>query len=153
MGWPYFINFALEKRNCKVKVNPVTSHISYLLLTCREVSVEGLGTFSLYFEKASFHKDLNLFYPSRLRVLFTSQSESSSSMLQKSLQRQMKISKEEASRLIQDFVESVNIRLYKSKYCKIEGLGYLINKGKNNISLKDTFWKVCRYSTINAISI
>ena len=109
--------------------------------------MSGLVSFSLSHDNASFDSIDNVFYPSRKRIFF-SQKELGDTLLQDSIRRQMKIKEAEAESMIEDFVKGVKKALLKNKYCKIEGLGYLMNPSEHKIYFKDTFWKKCKSPNI-----
>lgn len=119
----------------------VSSHISYLLLTCRRVEVPGLGTFQAMRQKAMFDDYDQTFYPSRVRISFTQTFGKNPEMLSHSLQRKMNIEAKEAGEMISDYVENIKRKMEKVRYCRIEGIGYLF-KSKGALALRDTFWRV-----------
>ena len=121
-------------------MNPVAKHISYLLLTCRKVTVPDFGTFTAFMDQASFDRISQIFYPSKIRIRFSSKADNDLKLI-KSLTRQLKISEEEATRYVDDFVKSVSRKLKTAGYCKLEGLGYLLWDSNHNLILKDIFWK------------
>ena len=105
------------------------------------------GTFSAFYERASFDPEEGVFYPSRIRIILNSHEDNQSSLLRDSLKRKLKIKEYEAQRLIDKFVEETSQKLNKTRYCKLEGIGYLINYG-GKIILKDTFWKHNKYLSL-----
>lgn len=134
-------------------MNQISLHISYLLLTCRKVGVPGLGTFRAFCERAFFDEKDGVFYPIRIRILFSEKSNEKSSLLQKSLERQLNLKREEAEEMIREFVEKVGYKIKRQRYCRLEGIGYLMETCNHNLSLKDTFWKRYKHSTLSAVSV
>lgn len=128
----------------KLTLNQISSHIAYLLLTCRKVEVARLGCFYASYVHAHYDGDYGIFYPSRIKIKFKSSLNKNSNLLVDSLTRQLKIKEKEALKLIDNFVDSVSLKLKKNHYCKLEGIGYLI-ENKEAIVLKDTFWKCNKY--------
>ena len=127
----------------------LSQHIAYLLLSCREVYVPNLGSFSAHYERAYFDPYQNLFLPSRIRINFNSENLSGFSLVE-SLQRKLKISHKEAEEAVNIFVIKLKTQLKRHHYCRLEGIGYLID---NNglLSFKDTFWKRLRYSALQSV--
>lgn len=99
----------------------------------------GLGTFSSSMDRASFNPEELVFYPSRVRIKF-SEEEKSDNLLKESLSRQLNISSKESLQCINEFVNKTRSSLKHSNYCKLEGLGYLMNDSENRIVLKDILW-------------
>lgn len=130
----------------------ISRHISYLLLTCRKVYVPGLGSFSASYTKANFDSDFGVFYPSGIRISYNHDQQDSSLILMDSLKRKFKIKENEAKKLVNDFVVSVNKILQKNHYCRLEGIGYLFYKN-GDIYFKDTFWKKNRLPFLSSISV
>ena len=106
-----------------------------------------MGTFIADIDGASFDSQDHVFYPSRVRIAFSS-NEKEDSLLLNSLTRQLHLSNKESLDYIQEFVERINSRLDKNKYCKLEGLGYLIKDFNDKVVLKDIFWKKQHYHTL-----
>ena len=129
-------------------MNQVSRHISYLLLTCRKVSIQGLGTFSACYESAFFDPDDGIFYPSRIKINYEPQKEDNSYILLSSLKRKLKIKETEAEGLIDKFVDDIRKKIEKNHYCRLEGIGYLIDQ-KGSLTLKDTFWKKTKFSSLS----
>lgn len=127
-----------EYRKNTVNLNHVIQHIAYLLLTCRKVEVPTLGCFSMKYESASFNACDGVFYPSRLRVMFSQDSSSDKTLLSESLQRQLQIREEEALSLIKKFADRISKKINQNLYCKIPGIGYLIKDKTGEIRLLDT---------------
>ena len=74
-------------------------------------------------------------------------------MLKESLTRQMKIKDQEAGMMIDEYVKEIIFRLKKNHYCRLEGIGYLMTKGEDQIILKDTFWKKCKIASVSAVCV
>lgn len=118
----------------------IFQHISYLLLTCRKVSVPGLGTFCALSERASFDSLDGIFYPSRIRIIYSPEEEKGNSLLLDSLLRKNKKDSAKIEKMIHNFSENILKKLKQNKYCRLKGIGYLLNKN-GNIILQDTFWR------------
>ena len=127
-------------------MNHISQHISYLLLTCREVNVPGLGTFEASYEKANFDLQEGVFYPSYIRVSFSGKPAEDYCLLESSLKRKFNLSDLESSQSINVFVQKIKDALFKKNYCRLEGIGYLIKNNQGEIILKDTFWN--RYKSL-----
>ena len=134
-------------------MNLISQHISYLLLTCRKVSVPGLGTFSAYYEHAAFDPIEHIFYPSHIRISFSAKENNDRYLLEHSLKRKLKVSEKESGQHIKNFVSRIKYTLSRNSYCRIEGIGYLIKNSKGEILLKDTFWKSHKSPTTKALQI
>ena len=134
-------------------MNQISKHIAYLILTCREVSVPGLGTFSASYERASFDADDGIFYPSKIRIKFSNEQRDENSLLEYSLERRLNIREREAMNLIKNYVEKVQSKISMHKYCRLDGIGYLMQDSYGNISLKDTFWKKQNYPSFTSIRL
>ena len=104
------------------------------------MEVPGLGTFQTLYENASFDTNFGVFYPSRRRINYNSKYSEHSHALEDSLVRKLKIKEWEAKELIETFVSKVGEKLEKNNFCRLEGIGYLINN-RGDLTLKDTFWK------------
>lgn len=128
----------------------ISQHISYLLLTCRKVTVPGLGLFSTRYEKASFDPADGVFYPAHIRVIFLPDKREDTSLLL-SLTRKLKISEEEAEAIINKYKERVLEIIEKNRYCRIDGIGYLMTDYKGNLTLKDTFWKKHKFQILSSM--
>lgn len=128
----------------------IAQHIAYLLLTCRKVNVAGLGCFTVVYEKAKFDLQHQQFYPSRFRIRFYPEANTSKSrkasfsrnLLEESLERRLKIDEKDAVSLIENFVNRIQTSISRKNYCHINGIGYLIKDNIGNLTLKDTFWKL-----------
>lgn len=131
----------------------ISRHISYLLLNCRKVVVPGLGTFSACYERATFDTTDKLFYPSRIRINFTSNYTHSDFILENSIKRKLKISRLEAERLLKDFVSLINLKIEKNQYIRLDGIGYLLKNDTGDIYLKDTFWERNKYPGFLAMRV
>ena len=131
-------------------MNQVSLHISYLLLTCRKVTVPGFGAFSACYEPASFDAEDGIFYPSRIRIIFDTVKKEESFVLLNSLKRKLQINEREAEEMINNFVVDVRKKLSKTHYCRLEGIGYLIDN-KGSYMLKDTFWKRNKYPSLSTL--
>lgn len=127
----------------------LSNHISYLLLTCRSVTVPGFGSFSASHEKANFDSFDGTFYPSRIRIRFSKCEDENNDLLQVSLSRKLKITSSEASLIISQFISKIQSKLKKSGYCRLEGIGYLITKSNGTLVLQDTFWRRTRPSSLS----
>lgn len=134
-------------------MNLISKHIAYLILTCREVAVPGLGTFSASYERATFDPEDKIFYPSRIRINFSPKQNIENFRLESSLERQMNIKESEANRLIREYVIKIRNIISSRNYCRLEGIGYLISDPKGNLSLKDTFWRRHRFPAIPSMCI
>ncbi|MCH5225980.1 MAG: hypothetical protein J1D77_08250 [Muribaculaceae bacterium] len=132
-------------------VNRISRHISYLLLTCRNVGVPGLGIFTASHAKAYYDPFDGVFYPTRIRVEFFPDIAGDSSLLLKSLKRKLDIPDEEARSLVDEFVVKVRAKIKRNGYCRLEGIGYLMENDKRILCLKDTFFKRSTYSTLSAV--
>lgn len=128
-----------RKKNTLEKLTQISQHISYLLLTCRNVSVEGLGSFRAFRQSASYDSEAGVFYPSHLRIQFSAK-EDSDTLLAASLSRKLKVKINEAQDMIHYFVSEIHSRISRQHYCRLEGIGYLINNN-GKLILKDMFWK------------
>ena len=133
-------------------VKSISQHISYLLLTCRKVEVPGLGCFQASYENAIYDSADGLFYPSKIRIGFVAKAGASAAQLIESLKRRLNIDTKEAERLINNFVTSVIYQLKKQHFCRLEGIGYLINY-KDSLILKDTFWKNHKMPSLTSLAI
>lgn len=131
-------------------MNSISRHISYLLLTCRKVSVSGLGTFSASYEPASFDSDHLIFYPARIRINFTGTQEKGFVELSDSLKRQRNLKDLESIAIVNEYVTKIRQNLNKNRFCRLDGIGYLFQDEKKGLYLKDTFWKQHRYPTLSA---
>ena len=134
-------------------MNQISKHIAYLILTCREVAVPGLGTFRAEYEKAYFDMQDGVFYPSKIRIKFSSKQRLGNSLLEESLQRRLNISEKDAIRLIKEYVRKVQDKISVHKYCRLDGIGYLITDNMGNIGFKDTFWKRRNYPSLISIRV
>ena len=133
-------------------MNQISLHISYLLLTCRKVNVPGLGHFSASYERAAFDPEFGVFYPSRIRIIFENDHVQGDRLLVDSIKRQMNINLETAEKLIGEFVDAIKKKLKRNRYCRLEGIGYLITQHGKTV-LKDTFWKGNKYPSINSLQV
>lgn len=122
-------------------MNTISRHISYLLLTCRKVTVPGLGTFSTSYERAIFNLREGRFYPSRIRVCYSETEKEDKSLLQKSLERKLQLKENDIENIITEYVEKVKNRISKNNYCRLDGIGYLFLDQNLHYSFKDTFCK------------
>lgn len=132
-------------------MNQISRHISYLLLTCRKVTVEGLCTFSASFEHASFDPMDEVFYPAKLRVKVSKNICDEKKLLIESMQRKLNLNHSEVEEMVDNFVNKVKAKLNKQNYCRLEGIGYLFKDEKGNLLLKDTFWKRNTYLGFYAV--
>ena len=131
----------------------LTQHIAYLLLTCRRVTVPGLGTFHTSYERAFFDAAEGVFYPGKIRIVFNPKWGEDNFLLETSLKRQLKIRDTEAEKMIDDFVSNIRVMLNKNQYCRLDGIGYLMKDSNNSLCLKDTFWKRHRYPTLSPMLV
>ena len=131
----------------------ISRHISYLLLSCRRVVVPGLGTFSASYERASFDIAEKLFYPSRIKINFTSQTKERDYMLEGSIKRKLKISDLEAEKMLMDFVDLINNKIEIHNYIHLDGIGELLKDETGRIYLKDTFGVNKNYNLFSAVNI
>lgn len=112
----------------------------------------GLGSFSASYQGAFFDSDYGVFYPSKLKIEFESSGEINSNLLRESLKRKFNLKGSEAEKLIIEFVKSINSKLRQNHYCRLEGIGYLIeHRGK--ICLKDTAWKERQLNIISPLQV
>ena len=132
-------------------MNQISQHISYLLLTCRKVVVPKLGTFSAFYQKAYFDSIDNVFYPSKIKIVFNSGVDVNDSILKNSIIRQLKMSGSEADDMLKYFVEGIYNKISKQKYCCLNGIGYLIKTKDNSLCLKDVFWNPETFSNLYPI--
>ena len=132
-------------------MNTISQHIAYLLLSCRKVEVPGLGTFNAFYERASFDADDEVFYPSRLRILFNTEQNSGVNLLESSLERQLNLKGDDAGNLISEYVDKIKSKIERNHYCRLEGIGYLMSDKLGNLSFKDTFWKRYNHSALSSI--
>lgn len=114
------------------------------------MTVPGFGAFSACYEKASFDPEDGIFYPSRIRIIFDSQKQDESFILLESLKRKLKIKEREAEEMIDNFVLDIRKKLSRNHYCRLEGIGYLIDN-KGSFMLKDTFWKRNKYPSLSPL--
>ena len=125
-------------------MNKISQHIYYLLLTCRKVSVPGLGTFSATYEAAQFYPENCSFYPSKIRIIYNPDCSESPNLLIDSLKRKLKIHNEDAKEMISNYVSLIEKDIRLKHYSRLEGIGYLIEKD-GGIKLHDSFWKHNKY--------
>lgn len=131
----------------------VSRHISYLLLSCRKVTVPGFGTFTAFYQPALFRPELGIFYPSQIRIKFGADKKAEDSYLLNSLKRKFLLSGKDAAGMLNNFKEKVNRKLNNSRYCRLEGLGYLIKDEAGNLRFTDTFWKFHSVYNQNSLSV
>ncbi|MCH5228735.1 MAG: hypothetical protein J1F12_01915 [Muribaculaceae bacterium] len=134
-------------------MNQIARHISYLLLTCKNVTVPGLGTFYTNYQRAAFDPEEGIFYPAGIRIKFKDVTSGNLNLLSESLVRKLRIDPKRADILIKKFVSLVNSALIRKKYCRLEGIGYLIKMPDKNITLKDTFWKSHKYPSLEPMRV
>ena len=73
-------------------------------------------------------------------------------MLINSLKRKHDLNDKDASRMIEEFVEDTKRKLSKNKYCKLDGIGYLLNHN-GSLKLIDTFCKHSKYPTLSPMVV
>lgn len=117
------------------------------------MTVARLGTFTARYERAWFDSAEGVFYPSKIRILFSQKEIEDNGLLHESLKRKLKLKDNEAFLEIEKFVKIVKGNLKKNHYCRLEGIGYLINQDNNTLTLKDTFWKRYKYQSVSPMAI
>lgn len=117
------------------------------------MDIPGLGSFRANYESACFDSEIGVFYPAKMRIVFSQKYSLRFNGLASSLQRKLKIKESEAMELIDEFVENTLRTLSRHNYCRLEGIGYLIKDKKEGIIFKDLFWKHNKPSFVDSMMV
>lgn len=74
-------------------------------------------------------------------------------VLSDSLRRKLRLKESEVTQLIDQYVSGVKNRLYKNRYCRLDGIGYLMFDNNESLTFKDTFWKRNQFPALTDLSI
>ena len=116
-------------------MNQIPGHIRYLLLLHKEVTVEGLGTFSSHYDKAYYNPSEGLFIPPKITLCFASGKAINNHLLEESISRKENIPISEARKTVNYFVNFIKTAIRWNDCVRIPGLGIMSQEADDSISL------------------
>ena len=97
--------------------------------------MEGLGTFSSRYNKATYNSSAGVFLPPQIKICFSPYFKPGNHLLEESISRKEKISISEARETILYFANFIKRAINWNDYIKIPGLGIIHRESDQQITM------------------